>query len=662
MIGLYARKSTKQEKANDEEKSVPMQFEAARDFAAQQPWTEEIPEDLVIGDDGISGGEFDPKKRPGLAAVMQAARDGRLTILITRNQSRLARRQRYAMDVIHDLTDLGVKIYFYETGQEVKFDTATNRLLVGIQAFGDEHYRESNVKTGRDRMRQKARRGDVCGSVPFGYEPRCTKCHKATRPRRSCDCKAVIERLIVEPHRPIVVRIFTLVAEGHGFQKIAKRLTAERVADRTWSGSTIRAMVHNELYRGVFWYGRTQKEDHGQSSRKVRSENVVRKEMPELRLVSDDLWNAAHARLKNTTAAYLRFTNGRVWGRPESGTVSPYLLTGLSVCGQCGASLLVRTLKGGRYAYYACSYHHLRGDKACPNNLTMPMKAADTAVLTELREHILNPKALAYAIETVIARLGTSPKNIAEQRAGIERELAKLGAEIDNLYAHLASGLQGIPEQIKTRERRQETLRATLHRLDLLASMPTFDQAGLTAELRSRLDEWRSLLAAESVKARQIIRKLVGERIVFTPEPSEHRYHFAGHAEYSKVLSGTLFQSFALTGSVAQAGLPQVARGGEETWGGMNSTKHEALPGVPQVRLGVSEASPRENNSLDTSLVQNRASRGPFLYTKVDDGDSDAPAAPAAFDRPTVCGTSGDGNGKRDTGNGPVMRPNRAIL
>jgi len=48
---------------------------------------------------------------------------------------------------------------------------------------------------------------------------------------------------------------------------------------------------------------------------------------------------------------------------------------------------------------------------------------------------------------------------------------------------------------------------------------------------------------------------------------------------------------------------------------------------------------------------------GPLLYTKADDGDSDAPAAPAAFDRPTVCGTSGDGNGKRDTGNGPVMRP-----
>src|SRR5437016_10766582 len=53
---------------------------------------------------------------------------------------------------------------------------------------------------------------------------------------------------------------------------------------------------------------------------------------------------------------------------------------------------------------------------------------------------------------------------------------------------------------------------------------------------------------------------------------------------------------------------------------------------------------------------------GPLLYTKADGGDSDAPPAPASFDRPTVCGTSGDGNGKRDAGNEPVMRPNRAIL
>jgi len=48
---------------------------------------------------------------------------------------------------------------------------------------------------------------------------------------------------------------------------------------------------------------------------------------------------------------------------------------------------------------------------------------------------------------------------------------------------------------------------------------------------------------------------------------------------------------------------------------------------------------------------------GPLLYTKADGGDSDAPATQASFGRPTVCGTWGDGNGKRDAGNEPVMRP-----
>ena len=346
-----------------------------------------------------------------------------------------------------------------------------------------------------------------------------------------------------------------MIADGLGLQKTAKVLTAERVADRTWSGSTIRSMVHNPLYRGQIVYGQTSREDRGESPIKVPSTNVVRIEKPEFRIVPEDLWQAAHARLANTKASYLRHTNGRVWGRPESGTVSPYLLVGLSVCGSCGASLMVRTVKGGRYSYYACSLHHLRGANACPNNLTMTMTTANTAVLTALREHILNPQALAHAIETAIARLGTSPKNIAEQRATIGAELQTLTREVDVLYGHLASGLASVRDQIASREHRQTALRATLSRLDMLATLPTLDKAGLTAELRARLEEWRSLLMAEPVKARQIIRKLVGERIVFTPEPGEHRYRFVGHADYTKLMGASpLFQSFALVGTVPRAG------------------------------------------------------------------------------------------------------------
>jgi len=202
------------------------------------------------------------------------------------------------------------------------------------------------------------------------------------------------------------------LSEGFGFVKMAKTFNAEQLVPPrdTWSSSAIHAMVFNEMYRGVIVYGKTRWEDRGDDKVKVRVplEEWVRVEKPELRIILEDLWQAAHERLAHTRAAYLRHTNGRVWGRPETGKPSPYLLTGLSVCGCCGSSLFVRKRPDRRdpsrtpYAYYACSYYHLRGERVCANRLTMPLTAADDAVLRVLKQDILNPAALALAIETTI--------------------------------------------------------------------------------------------------------------------------------------------------------------------------------------------------------------------------------------------------------------------
>jgi site-specific DNA recombinase len=62
-------------------------------------------------------------------------------------------------------------------------------------------------------------------------------------------------------------------------------------------------------------------------------------ERPELRIVSEELWQDAHRRLERTRQTYLRLTNGKVWGRPESGIESNYLLTGFLECAGCGGGL-----------------------------------------------------------------------------------------------------------------------------------------------------------------------------------------------------------------------------------------------------------------------------------------------------------------------------------
>ena len=54
----------------------------------------------------------------------------------------------------------------------------------------------------------------------------------------------------------------------------------------------------------------------------------IRTTDPTLRLISDDLWRAAQARLDATRAVYLARNNGRADGKPEAGLESKYLLSG----------------------------------------------------------------------------------------------------------------------------------------------------------------------------------------------------------------------------------------------------------------------------------------------------------------------------------------------
>jgi site-specific DNA recombinase len=113
----------------------------------------------------------------------------------------------------------------------------------------------------------------------------------------------------------------------------------------------------------------------------------VRLDAPELRIVPEALWLAAHARLNAARRVYLAGTEGDLWGRPPSGTVSKYLLTGIGRCGVCGGGLTVRSGKrsaGQRWHRYVCATHHYRGVAMCANGLELPTRSGRTG--TALRD------------------------------------------------------------------------------------------------------------------------------------------------------------------------------------------------------------------------------------------------------------------------------------
>jgi site-specific DNA recombinase len=246
-------------------------------------------------------------------------------------------------------------------------------------------------------MQRKAKAGHVTGGRVFGYDNVNVLAADGSRSH--------VERRINEAEADIVCRIFRLSADGRGLTSIAKLLNTEGAVSprsqqgrpRSWAPSSVREVLHRDLYRGEIVWNRTRKRNAwGQVQQRERgSAEWIRIPAPELRIVPDELWAAAHERISRIRASYLRGTDGRLWGRPLRGNDSKYLLPGLVRCGLCNGSMYVKSRKGtsgkARSFFYGCTSYHQRGHSACSNSLELPMELADRIVLEAFRRD--NPAA-----------------------------------------------------------------------------------------------------------------------------------------------------------------------------------------------------------------------------------------------------------------------------
>ena len=103
---------------------------------------------------------------------------------------------------------------------------------------------------------------------------------------------------------PVVIRIFTAYAEGMSLKQIAAMLNAEGIPTSqaarskrlpTWCRTAIRSMLSNTRYIGKLVWGATIENIDPESGRRVRKdvpeEQWDTREAPELRIISDELWN-----------------------------------------------------------------------------------------------------------------------------------------------------------------------------------------------------------------------------------------------------------------------------------------------------------------------------------------------------------------------------------
>ncbi len=399
--------------------SIEDQLRRCREFAAKQGWT--VVEEFVRFDEAKTAATL--AGRDALKALMSAAKTKPkpFDCLLVDDTSRLAR---YLPDVL-SMNDrlLYHGVFIYAVAQRLDCREKTSRPLLTLHGMMDEQFLVSLGEKVHRGQEGRALKGMQPGGKCFGY--RNVPIEDPTRiGKYGRAAVSGVKLEFDEEQAPIVKRVFAMYADGNSLATIAKILNAEGVQApqpprtrqiRAWHPSALREMLRNERYRGVFVWNRTRKERNPETGRKTSrprpESDWMRVEVPEWRLIPEDLWKRVEAQIQRVNK---RFGAASVGGHGRMGRGPKYLFSGFMVCGLCGARMIIVSGDGRRgYVKYGCPSHRYRG--VCANNVLIRRDRLEHQLLTGLSDRILNPEMIEFALERFQEQLQRRLQELRDQ-------------------------------------------------------------------------------------------------------------------------------------------------------------------------------------------------------------------------------------------------------
>ena len=433
---LYARYSDDKQSPH----SIDDQFRICRMHADKQNWT--VVE--TYSDAGISGSTV--ILRPGIQALIRDALAGKFEIVVAEALDRISRDQEDIAAAFKRLRFAGVTIITLS-------ESEITELHVGLKGTMNALFlKDLAAKTHRG-IRGRVEAGKVgCGNA-YGY-----------RVVRTIDATGKVttgEREIIPEQAEVVRRIFRDYAAGKSPRQIAIELNREGVPapwGSTWGDSSIRGnralgsgIINNEFYIGEMVWNRRRRmknPDTGRSEPRFNPESEwVHVIAPHLRIVSDELWQAARAQQAGIVGIYeANLAKGRQAG--ISATVRPKtMLSGLLVCGVCGGSVAKR---GNNR--FGCVSHTM--GKGCTNGRTIVRDVLEERVLVGLKDRLMEPVAFAQAMRSFIEETNRlNHMRRANRGAEVER-LEKARRAVAGIVAAIEDGGYSRPlmERLKVLE------------------------------------------------------------------------------------------------------------------------------------------------------------------------------------------------------------------
>ncbi|MBQ3257224.1 MAG: recombinase family protein [Oscillospiraceae bacterium] len=433
---LYLRLS-RDDGDKEESNSITGQRELLRDYLTQHP---ELREYAVRVDDGWSGSTFE---RPSFQAMIEDVKAGRTDCIVVKDLSRFGRNYLDAGEYIEKIFPfLGVRFIAVNDNYDSLGDKkASDDLIIPFKNLINEAYcRDISVKI-RSQLEVKRKSGQYIGSfATFGYM-------KDEQNKN---------KLVVDQYAADIVRdIFKWKLEGVSPQDIAEGLnkigvlspmeykrslgmkyttTFKTNAKALWSAAAVLRILKNPVYTGVLVQGKETTPSYKVHKRitKAESEWTVIIDSHEA-IISQIDFDSVQKVLKLDTRR-----------SPDEEAVQ--LFSGMVFCGDCGASMVRKTVPAGekKYVYYICSAH--KQDKSCSPHRIRDI-ALEEIVLDSLKQHIREVVDMSELLDIT----DTAPLRTAQAQK-IQRQIDKKYEEYERLQKLLMSLYENLTDGVIDRD------------------------------------------------------------------------------------------------------------------------------------------------------------------------------------------------------------------
>jgi site-specific DNA recombinase len=473
----------------------------------------------------VSGSRSD---RPAYLQMLRAAQAREFDVLVIDDLARFGRDQVESERAIRRLEFCGLRIIAIADG----YDSSSKARKVhrGVKGLMNELYLDDLKDKTHRGLTGQALKKFWAGGRPYGY--RLIRIKDPSKLDSYGQALAIGTRLEIDEEQAAHVRwIFARYGDGWSPRAIAAELNRlhvaspgsswrNRVVRRSsgWLGSAVKSLLGNGLYAGSYdWNKTVWQKDPDTGKRRVASRppgEWIRSQMPELKIVEDDLWQRVQARHAHAAAAGANVREGMKRSGHRAGRSPGYLFSSLLKCGLCGGSMVI--IGGqGKWKTYGCATHKDGGEAACSNGLTAKLPIVEARLLRRVKEDLFTPE-LAAEVERRYARAAArQPKQPAN-----DKRIAELTAEVENLAEAIAGGALRASKALGARLAAAEGELDRLSRAQVASRKLVRMPLPVGERYQRLVANVEAELGRDVHKARTALRQIIGNEIPVLPHES----------------------------------------------------------------------------------------------------------------------------------------------